>query len=310
MNRELIILKENTNKTPALLCKYEDKVFAGQRFDRYWKIESKIFQNCTFSKMGFLEAKFKNTDVRYCTFIDCYFRKAEFNAVDFTGVVFINCTFDLATFINCIFDYVNFKDCYIKFEIMKENLPRTRHNLNRDLCRNLSIECLKMGDDQNYRKYYFEEKCASERYNWKKFYHKAADNADNLKSYEDKYTMWDQLEGLLTFVLAKLDKHIWGYGEKLSRLFRNILIIIIFFSGIYWLLSGLTIEGAMKWYEYLYISLCNFFSIGLENTDASAMGEILKAEQYKYIAVAETGLGVISMGFFVAALFKYINRRG
>ena len=304
-NRELNEIIPNEEGKPILNEKYDNKTFANQRFDKKWNIEFKIFQNCTFSKMGFLQSQFKNIELRYSIFIDCYFRNAKFEAVDFTGVLFINCNFDSATFVNCIFEYAKFTNCMIEYDILKENLPRARHNLNRDLCRNLCIECLRLGSDKDYRKYYFEEKRASEKYYWKKFYHRSSEN-DN---YYNKYNLWEQIGGFFSFLLSKCNNIIWGYGEKLSRLLMNMLIIVLTFSVIYGFLynqdiTNLATQESNGWFGYIYLSLCNFFTFSPSN-------ELVKDTiQYKYLAIIEAGLGVVSMGFFVAALFRYVNRRG
>ena len=51
-----------------------------------------------------------------------------------------------------------------------------------------------------------------------------------------------------------------------------------------------------------YMSLSNFFTVTCEYTPDVFL--------YKVLSVMEGGIGIVLMGFFVAALFRYINRRG
>ena len=58
----------------------------------------------------------------------------------------------------------------------------------------------------------------------------------------------------------------------------------------------------MTWGIAWYMSLSNFFTVTCDYTpDGFA---------YKFLSVFEGGIGIVLMGFFVAALFRYINRRG
>ncbi|WP_443596301.1 hypothetical protein [Agathobacter sp.] len=137
----------------------------------------------------------------------------------------------------CGFLYAQFKECYITYDAIKNNLPRKWHNLTRDLCRDLGLEALHAGDDENFRKYYFEEKRANERYYLKKFHHSKTEDGGY---YYRKYNVWDECSGFFHFLLSKLNHVSWAY---------------------------------------------------------------------EFASVSEAGIGVIFVGFFVAAVFRYINRR-
>lgn len=280
---------------------YQDYILANKRVDAKWDVKNKAFNNCTFSNLGLCGAKNKSVNFAHSVFIDCYFRKAKFDAVDFTGAVFINCNFEQAVFINCIFDYARFSGCFIAFDIMKANLPRNMQNLNRDLCRNLGIECLKLGQDREYRKFYFEEKRANEKYYW----HKATYFMAPSGSYYNKYSFWDSVDGLFHFILSKANKVLWGYGERLSRLIFNMIVTVSIFAVLFRcgniVSSGIQPKG---WFECFYISLCNFITI------SPVSKYVLGTFYYEFLSVTEAVMGVVLMGFFVAAIFRYINRRG
>ena len=172
-----------------------------------------------------------------------------------------------------------------------------RPNIRWELCKNLSLECLKLGHEDEYRKYYFEEKEASEQYYWKKFWHKGSDK------YYRKYNAIDQLSGLGNYILSKANKILWGYGEKLIRLIFNVIIVLlIFMLGYYYGIEEVSKGVQMTWGIAGYMSLSNFFTVTCEYTPDVFL--------YKVLSVMEGGIGIVLMGFFVAALFRYINRRG
>lgn len=204
---------------------YENKIFANERYD--FVKNNKIFiNNSTFATMGFKKNIFDDCSFRYCTFINCYFKNAAFNNVILSSCNFIDCNFDGAVFVNCDFRYANFKDCYIEYEVIKSSLP-SEDNLRWRLCTNLSIECLKLGSDDDYRKFYFEEKGATER-------HYKEILLRRQEYYKKKYGGWDALLAFIKLVLTRFSKHLWGYGEKLRTLLLNILIIISIFSIYYY----------------------------------------------------------------------------
>lgn len=290
-NRSLISY-ENLNKDIVK----ENVILANERADSKWNSLHYRINHSTFAKMGFLKSKFLNDDLRFNAFIDCYFKETKFENVNFTGSVFINCNFDGATFINCSFDYCSFDRCYIKYDALVESLSN-RPNIRWEICKKLSLECLKLGHETDYRKYYFAEKKASEEYYWKRFWHSGTDE------YYKKYNWKEQLAGLFSFLISKANKLLWGYGEKLSKLIKNIIFVIIVFAcGYYFGLDTLSNDIEMSVGKSIYMSLCNFFNVGCEYTSDYML--------YKFMSVAESGIGIILIGFFVAALFRHINRRG
>jgi hypothetical protein len=298
-----ILYEDNGDKANPVLEKseYLDVVFAGYRWDAHAKLDNKVFDDCVFSKLGLKKCCFTHTNLNHSVFISCYFKAGMFRCCDFSGAVFIDCTFDDAVFVDCEFQYAKFKDCYIPFAAMESNLPKNRHNQNRDLCRNLGLEALRAGDDENYRKYYFEEKKASEKYYFKKFCHSKTESGGY---YFHKYNVWDGLSGFCHFLLSKLNRWLWGYGERLLRLLSNMCIVVLVYWIIYQTMPIKRSGAALQWYDGLYISLANFITIS-----PVAAYELPKTWEYELASVTEAGIGVVLIGFFVAAVFRYINRR-
>lgn len=275
--------------------RYENVVLANERIDEKWSSNNYKFNNSTFAKMGFLKAKFSNDDLRFNVFIDCYFKRARFENVNFTSSIFINCNFDDITIVNCTFDYCQFEKCFIKYSAMQSSLPAWP-NTRWGLCKNLSLEALNSGYEEEYRNYYFAEKKASEQYYWKKFWHKGSEK------YYEKYNAIDQLTGLWNYILSKANRFLWGYGEKLTRLIFNIVLVHLAFTFGYFFNIKQVADGVeMTWGIANYLSLSNLFTV--------TCAYIPYGMTYKVLSVAEGGIGIVLMGFFVAALFRYINRR-
>lgn len=270
--------------------------FANERFNK--KTYSNLLINyCTFSGMGFKACKFKQIDFSHCTFINCHFSWAQFEDVNFVDCRFINCNFGDITLIACDFRYAKFDGCYIQYRHLKPNLP-AHPNQRRELTRNLAIECLNMGDADEYRFYYFEERKASEEHFWKTFIREE-------EWYKNKYGNWEAISGLAKLFRSKISKYLWGYGESVSSLLAFIGIIILMFSLLYYNLTSSFIKNSvivsLNYAESLSFSISNFFSI---STDFISNDKLCLT-----LSIAEHVIGLVLTGFLVAALFRSINRR-
>lgn len=261
-----------------------------------WK--ALVINQSTFANMGFRYNRFEDCDFHHCVFIDCYFKDTEFSHIFFIGCKFINCNFEDAVFHRCDFDYASFHDCYIEFDNLYNSLP-TRNNLRWKLCINLSLECLKAGNSKDYRRFFFEEKKASERYYWDLFCQKSG-------YHRDKYSFVDSIRGLLYLVASKFNCIIWGYGERLQNVLYVALAIIFIFAAIYFNLGTVfKVDGylvGLTFSQAFYHSLCNFITVSSDITSAFS-------HTARLAAALEGCFGVIILGFFVASLFRYVNRR-
>ena len=211
--------------------------------------------------------------------------------------IFINCNFDMATFSNCDFSYASFSDCFISYSQMKNNLPRQKENLCADICRNLSLQCLLKGNIEDYKEYLYEERRAGEIHAIKKLFHKKG-------TYYDKYNFIDGVSGFFEFLRSKLSKFLWGYGERIGVLIRNIILVITLYGIVYYrhmkdIVWRDTSSNSIA--KVFYLSACNFFSVHGES--------IAKTIYLHAVEMSEHILGLILMSFFCAALFRQINRR-
>lgn len=275
----------------------ENKVFSNERVDDKWKKSHLRINNSTFAKMGFKGSVFTQCDLKFCTFIDCYFRQAMFTLVDFTSCVFINCSFDKAEFNGCDFKYASFTNCFIPYSEMKKNLP-VWGNVCSELCRNLSLQCLALGSVQNYRDYLFEERASDEKHAFRKLFHSSSD------PHYQSYNFLDGLTGLLTFIRSRLSRFIWGYGEQICAVIRSMLLVIFLFACIFYICRDQIIFEGCSYTAFLsafYLSACNFFSFVGSGVFQTAPLQLLGLSEYI--------LGVILIGFLVAALFRQINKR-
>lgn len=293
VGKELIKISDIKNEVQL-----QNKIFASERPDNNFMHEHLVINHSTFVSIGFKDSKFVLCDLSFCVFIDCYFKKTIFDNVKFLGCKFINCKLDDLTLISCDFQYATFENCFIEFDTLYPNLPRDS-NKRWDITRNIAMQCLKLGYSEQYRKYFFQEKEASEQHYWEMFRRKE-------KFYKNHYGFWDGFLGLFKLIGSKIDKVLWGYGESIYPLVIVMALFVFLFSLLFFnyndafLING-TIIKSLTWTQSLYISLANFFTI---STNLSPAVNITRS-----LSLVENIIGTILIGFFIAGLFRYINRR-
>ena len=122
--------------------------------------------------------------------------------------------------------------------------------------------------------------------------------------YYKKYGFFDGIDGLLSFIRSKISKFLWGYGEKMGVLLRNMLLIIVLYATAYFFHSEQILKVGISKYPVisaLFYSACTFFSMNVEIGTLSA--------EWKVITLSEHILGTVLVSLFAAALFRQINRR-
>lgn len=281
---------------------FDNVLLINSRPDQDLDANNLVVTHSTFAHMGFKKSKLNGCNFSHNVFIDCYFKNAYFENIIFLGCKFINCTFDNITLVQCDFRYATFQNCYVDFKDMLPNLPNlpSFHNVRWKMCTNLALESLRAGSTEDYRKYFYEEKKSSEQHFWEMFRRKE-------KYYRNKkYGTWDSIEGLVKYSASKINKMIWGYGENIFQLIRVMLFTIIIFA-LFLFRSGEFYENGNGESRFLglgesfYVSVCNFFTInsGFQTTSTFP----------RFLIALEGFIGMMLMGFFIAALFRYINRR-
>lgn len=277
--------------------KVEFAYFVDEKIDNSPGLAHLIINNSTFSNIGFKNAKAHQCDFSFCVFINCYFKWAELQQVKFQSCEFIGCNFEHASFIGCDFQYTEFSGCFIPYAAIKPNLPHERENINRSLCRTLSIQCLQLGAVEDYKLFLFEERNAGEIHAIRKLFHSST-------SYYNKYSLLEGLEGFLYFLRSKLSKFLWGYGEKMGVLLRNIILVILSYAVYYFPSITTIVKNPISNNDFLsslYLSTCTFFSGNIDILNLNSTMQI--------VILSEHVLGAVLVGFFGAALFRQINRR-
>lgn len=270
-----------------------ENVMERKKFANQSNLDKQILlqKNVTLSKfksIGFLETKLKSCIFDRNTFEDCYFRRAELKSTSFVGSKFISCNFLKTKFINCDLDYVCFRECAVDFENIVDSLP-SRVNLRKELCKNLAMEHLKAGNTKEYKKFFFEERECSRNYHKDKFISK-----DNYT--REQFNVKDALSGFKHFCLITLDKELWGYGEKIKTVFRNILILNIGFY-IYFNFIFETIEKKR--------SIVSLKTLALNFMNISTPADYLQYWSF----ISHRILGILFCGLFIATLFRMVNKR-
>lgn len=220
--------------------------------------------------------------------MNCYFKDAQLINVNFTGCRFINCDFELKLLKDCIFDYAKFESCFIPYDAMQPNLPQWS-NMRWRLCKNLGLQAMKDAETDEFRKYLFEEKRASEQHFW-------AIIRKPDEYYKNKYSFYDQARAIFLLIVSKLNRRVWAYGENIYQLFATLLFIIILYGFLFFILGHrvASFEGDV------FASFCYYFNV------PNHSGPVVPT----HLAATESFVGVIWTGFFIAALFKHVSRRG
>jgi hypothetical protein len=278
---------------------YENVLFYNERKPKDYEITGLKINQSTFLNLGLKISNINNCDLSHCVFVDCYFKYSKMINVNFTNCKFINCNFEDVNLISCTFDYASFQECCIDYDKIKASLPKSS-NLKWRLCTNMAIESLRLGNDVQFRRFFFAEKEASEEHYLSMF------KKDD-KYYKNHYSSWQSFQGLLKFFSSKLSKYLWGYGEKISYLVLNMALVITafaityYFSGNIFKINGSPELVNLSVIDCFYVSICNFVTITSDITTSN--------HYVRNLTAIEGFFGVILMGFFVAALFRFINRR-
>lgn len=157
------------------------------------------------------------------------------------------------------------------------------------MCINLYIEAKNLGSYKDYKKYYFASKKASCQHEISKAFHSKQE-----KDYYSKYTWIEKFDGILKFLLLKTEQIIWGYGESIVRLLITGFITILVFSAVIFM-SGYNFPQAFL------ESVLNFFGGG-------NCPSVYSWDNFTTIMIAEKIFGLLYVGLFLSALYKYINR--
>lgn len=296
MNLDIISIDElNLEVEREKICiKYEEK-------DNLDLQKVRIFKS-TFSNVGLKKAQFNSCSINNSLFENCYLRYAIFNNVDLTGSTFINCDLSNVKLNSCNIRYVEFRNCQINLKEVLGCLPQET-NLKIQLLKELRLNQISIGDNKGADDLLIkildaEKALLMERVKCETSYH------------QEREDFVSRVKAYFNYILLSLNDLIWGYGVKLSRLFRVALTIIFIFAILIYLctdaeyisttIAGNVLEDLSFW-DSLYVSYTNFITIGYGNY-------IPNSTVTKIIFVTENTLGYIFLGFLVSGVYRRIAK--
>ena len=273
-----------------------DRTFAGQRLEN--DVEEADYKHCTLINIGFKEVTFRNSKFFNCIFVGCYFRRAQLKNCSFQGCQFFDCKFPRISISVCDFRYSSFSGCQISFSEIEHSLP-TEPNLKEELSRNLAQESLRLGLFQESKRY------KTVRINAHEQHLKAAFCGDS-QWYKDHFDTRAQIYAFFEWLLSMINRHLWGYGEKIWTLIRNLILLIVTFSVIFSLVKEELIHESGKsitFIDIMYFSLENTLPAGVSSGITAVGGKA------QLIAGLESLVGVVITALFAAYIFRWSIQR-
>ena len=275
----------------------EDCAFSDARLDGK-TIGDANYRHCTFVDASFKGTTLQDCQFLHCTFLGCYFRRATLKNCTFTGCRFYDCQFPYIRLHSCDFRYSQFKSCQVPFSEMEDSLPHPP-NLREQLCRNLATQSAAIGLSNETRRYRRLEVAAREEHLWKG----VTSESDWYKSH---FPIQRKVRALFSLFLSKLNGWLWGYGESLAVLLRNLMLaVLIVFPLLYWWSGDLKRSdgiGLGVW-DYFYFSIVNALPVGVSSivTPSSCVGYV--------IVVLESVFGSVTLALFAAYVFRWSLHR-
>lgn len=257
-----------------------------KKIDSFLKEEK--FINKLFERLVALKVEFKNVGFRYCIFDAAYLRNCTFKDCDFTGCRFINSNLVGCSFDGCKFDYASFDKTHVDNDILDVGCPGPE-NLKLKFARSLRMNYQQIGDAKSANKAISIELQATEEHLCKAWKSKES-------YYRQKYKGLDRVKTFGEWLEFKLLDLIWGNGESTWKLFRAVLMVLLFLTGIH--VIGFDDPSLVKSYiDTLLISPQLFLGV-------------LKPPEYPtyYITVIFL-IRLIMFGFFMSIIIKRLNRR-
>lgn len=275
-----------------------DRAFGGMRLDEK-TVRNGDFSHCTFANVSFKGVVLQSSTFLDCVFIGCYFRRAELDNSTFVGCRFIDCNFSHVAIKSSDFRHSSFRGCQVSFSELLHSLP-SEPNLREDLARNLSLESSRLGLSGEARKYRMEEIRARE---------------ENLRSailgrsqwYRQHFDGLARAQALVQLLLSLLNRWLWGYGERIRTLVRNLLVAaLLAFPLLFYLFrDGLThiSKASVGPWDLLYFSLENVIPAGID----SGVQAVELAP--RILAGVESVFGVVAIALFASYVFRWSLHR-
>lgn len=263
-------------------------------FDRK-QISQKTVIQCRVEDSYFKEADFRRCNFLHTRFVRCYFRGASFSNSTFQGCFFDSCNFDGAKFHDCRLEYSEFVQTQIKYAQISGCLPHWPNVLLR-LARSLRKNAESLGDSEEYRRFLSLELSASQQHNW--------DVLTKFDNYYEKYKVIDRIRALRNCVVDTIERLVWGYGEKWSRvLWTGAIVSLLYALALRFSNAQVNNipDGATIW-TYLSLSIGNLLATDYHSAyPANTLAWAL--------LLSERAIGFVIFGFLVTSLYVRISKR-
>lgn len=275
----------------------EDRTFASIRVDGS-KISHADYKHCTFASVSFKESKVDDGAFVDCVFIGCYFRRADLRGCSFVGCRFIDCRFSHVSIRSCDFRYSSFRGCALPSREVLYSLP-PEPNLREELARNLSIESARLGLSEEARRYRDIEIRAKEAHLW-------AAVLGESSWYREHFDSLARTKSFFVFVASRLNRWMWGYGERPLVLLRNwILTSVLVFPLLFFAFQsefeatgkGVTLQSL------LVFSVKNAIPAGI-NSDVVPIGPIATT-----LSVLEAIYSAVTVALLASYVFRWSLHR-
>lgn len=259
------------------------------------RIRGKVLRQCRLEGLTLKGTQLTDCAFFHTRFTDCYFKDASLTRVRFIDCFFEHCDFDGAVLSNCAFEYSEFRNCRIAYDQIESCLPESWQNLRFRLARSLRMNAHSMGDYDEYRKFLSLELMASEthyKYVFTKY-----------DGYYKKYRPIDRLRALQKWTTLKVDRLLWGHGEKWTRvLLAATVVVLVFAFAFRYVVQVRNMPQGANLLNYLAFSASNFLTLTYENA-APAEGFA------RFLQISEAALGLLFFGLLVTSLYVRISKR-
>lgn len=125
--------------------------------------------------------------------------------------------------------------------------------------------------------------------------------------YRDHFDTLARVRALFQLLLSLLNRWLWGYGERVATLVRNLILVSVLFFPVcfYFLRDGLRKVGDAP------IGLLDLVYFSLENVLPSGIRSGIQAIDLapRILAAAESIFGVIVLALFAAYIFRWSLHR-
>jgi hypothetical protein len=292
----IYLTRRDTRDLTPHMTEQEDVLFVNQRFDGQ-TLRDIRFSHCTFANVSFKNASLVECDFLDCVFEGCYFRNTQIRNSRFPACHFIACEFVKPLIVDSMFGYSRFDRTLLPYSSIESSLPGPA-NVCHSLTSGLAVQAASLGHDADARSFRLKSIAKREEALWM-----AVRWADDY-SRTHYPTSLERLSALAQLALSRVNGFLWGYGESMRRLVLNILVV----STIIWPLLYLVVKDDIHPVDQFTTSDAWLLSLSsiLSNTGSTGIRATGIAE---VLVLAETALGFLFFGLFVAYLFRAVTRR-